>query len=91
MDTALTMELARQAIITAGILVMPVLLVALAVGCLMSLLQAVTQVQDGAISFVPKLLAVGTVLMVGMPWMSETLVDYARELILQIPSSVFGG
>ena len=71
MDGMNIIDLARQAGLSTGILVAPILIVALAVGVLMSVLQAVTQVQDHAISFIPKLLAIGCVLLLFMPWMTE--------------------
>ncbi len=91
MDGMAVIDLARQACISAGILAAPVLVVALLVGVFMSILQAVTQVQDHAISFVPKLLAVGFVLFLLMPWMTDYFVEYAAESIRQIPAIVFGG
>ena len=91
MDTMDVIDLARQASLSAGVLIAPVLLVTLAVGVFMSVLQAVTQVQDHAISFVPKLLAIGFVLVLLMPWMTDYFVEYMSESIRQIPSIVFGG
>lgn len=91
MDSFAVMEISRQAFVTACVLLAPIVLVAMLVGTVMSLLQAVTQVQDQAISFVPKLLAVSVVLLVLMPWMTEYYVEYAREAILQIPDTIFGG
>ena len=91
MDTSILLDIIRQAFVTTAILLGPAVVVALLVGVFMSLVQAVTQVQDQAISFVPKLVIVGVVLLVLMPWMTEFYVQYAREVILQIPENVFGG
>lgn len=91
MDSATLIDLLRQAFVTAGVLLTPVLVAALVVGIFISLLQAVTQVQDQAISFVPKLIAVGIVLMALMPWMTDYYVEYASDAIRQIPILVFGG
>lgn len=91
MDGTNVVDLARQACLSAGVLLAPVLIVTLAVGVMMSVLQAVTQVQDHAISFVPKLLAIGFVLFLLMPWMTDFFVDYMAESIRQIPTIVFGG
>ena len=71
MQTDLVLDSIRQAIVTAAVLLGPAVIVALLVGVFMSLLQAVTQVQDQAISFVPKLVVVGLVLLLLMPWMTE--------------------
>lgn len=81
----------REAVIIGGVLVAPALITALVVGVVMSLLQAVTQVQDQAISFVPKLIVVAAVVLVMVPWMTEYFVAYAREAILRIPESFHGG
>lgn len=91
MDTMNIIDLARQACLTAGVLILPILVVTLLVGVTMSVLQAVTQVQDHAISFIPKLLAVGMVLFLLLPWMTDYFVEYAADSIRQIPAIVFGG
>ena len=91
MDTSNLLDVVRQAFITTAVLLGPAVIVAMLVGIFMSLLQAVTQVQDQAISFVPKLVVVGVVLLVLMPWMTEYYVQYARDVIIQIPDNVFGG
>lgn len=84
-------DVTREAVIIGGLLAAPALFSALVVGVVMSLLQAVTQVQDQAISFVPKLLVVGGVVLVTVPWMTEYFVAYAREAILRIPDNFLGG
>lgn len=91
MDSMQLIDVLRQASLTATILAAPALLAALIVGVLMSLLQAVTQVHDQAISFVPKLLIVGAVILVMMPWMTDYYAEYAQDLLTQIPTLVFGG
>ena len=66
----------------------PILLVALVVGLAVSLLQAVTQINEATLSFVPKLLAVLAALGVAGPWMISVLVDWIREVITSIPMAV---
>ena len=66
----------------------PVLLVALAVGLAVSLLQAVTQINESTLSFLPKLLAVLAALAVAGPWMVSVLVDWIRNVITSIPQAV---
>lgn len=90
MQTDLVLDSIRQAIVTAAVLLGPAVIVALLVGVFMSLLQAITQVQDQAISFVPKLVVVGLVLLLLMPWMTEYYVEYARATFVGIPETVFG-
>ena len=91
MDSSAAIDMARQAIVTTAILISPALGIALIVGCAMSLLQAVTQVQDQAISFIPKLLAVAATILLCLPWMVEYFVQYARQLITNIPYTLLGG
>ena len=66
----------------------PVLLVALAVGLTVSLFQAVTQINEATLSFLPKLLAVLAALGVAGPWMISMLVDWIRQVLTSIPSAV---
>jgi flagellar biosynthetic protein FliQ len=66
----------------------PVLLVALVVGLLVSLFQAVTQINESTLSFLPKLLAVLTALAIAGPWMLTVLTDWIREVLLSIPAAV---
>ncbi len=66
----------------------PILLVALVAGLAISLLQAVTQINEATLSFVPKLLAVLAALGIAGPWMMSVLVDWIREVITNIPMAV---
>lgn len=66
----------------------PVLLAALVVGLAVSLLQAVTQINEATLSFLPKLLAVLAVLGIAGPWMTTLLVDWIRQVIGSIPAAV---
>lgn len=70
----------KNAIFTAGLLTLPVLIVALAVGLIVSILQAVTQVQESTLTFVPKILAAGILLYFLLPWMMKVLIGYTLTL-----------
>ena len=72
-------DLWHATIVTVGSVAAPFLAAARAVGIVTSLLQAATQLQDNAISFVPKLIAVATVLVVAGPWALERLVSHAAQ------------
>ena len=61
------------------------------IGLLIGLVQALTQVQDQTISFVPKIAAMTLALGVCLPWIIQYLVDYSQELITNIPRLVMGG
>jgi len=66
----------------------PLLLVALAVGLVISILQAATQINEATLSFIPKLLAMMAVLLLAGPWMLNILVDYVRRLYESIPTVI---
>jgi flagellar biosynthetic protein FliQ len=66
----------------------PMLAVSLGVGLVVSILQAVTQIQEQTLTFVPKLLAVSAVFLVGLPWMLQLLVKYTAELFRSLPTLV---
>lgn len=68
----------------------PVLLVALGVGLLIGLLQAMTQLNEQTLSFLPKLIAVAITLIIAGPWMISTLVDYLQRTLTGIPSFITG-
>jgi flagellar biosynthetic protein FliQ len=77
--------LARQAIETLLLVSLPTLLVSLVVGLLISLFQAVTQIQEMTISFVPKIVITFLSLLIFGAWMIGKLVDFTREMIQMIP------
>lgn len=88
MPHALIIDLARNAITTAFLLSGPLLAVALGVGLLISVIQAVTQINEQTLSFVPKLFAVGVVFLLALPWMLQVLVKYTTELFRSLPNMV---
>jgi flagellar biosynthetic protein FliQ len=63
----------------------PVLLVGLVIGVLISLIQAVTQIQEVTLVFVPKIVAVMVVLVAALPWMINVMISYTHNLIANIP------
>lgn len=91
MDTLQVIDVLRETCIAAAVLVGPVLIAALIVGVLTSVLQSVTQVHDQTISFIPKLIVVGVVIVALMPWMTDYYVEFARDALVRIPTLVFGG
>jgi flagellar biosynthetic protein FliQ len=81
-------SLATQALIVTFKVSMPFLLAALAVGLVLSVLQAVTQIQEQTLTFVPKIIVTGLVVALAGPWMLSQMVDYTQQLYLSIPSMV---
>ena len=81
----------RQALELMLIVSAPLLLVALGIGLIVSFFQAITQLNEQTLSFLPKLVGVAVTLIVIGPWMITTLVDYLQRSIISIPSMIAGG
>ena len=81
-------DIGRNALEVALLLAMPLLLAALAVGVLVGIFQAATQINEMTLSFIPKLIAMAMVLMIAGPWMLHILVEYTRRLFESVPSLV---
>jgi flagellar biosynthetic protein FliQ len=77
--------LAQEALMTALMVVSPILAVSLAVGLLVSVFQAMTQVNEVTLTFVPKILGVFAVSAVFGPWMIGTMVGYTQRLFATLP------
>ena len=88
MSHGTALDLAREALLTALLLGAPILLCAVVVGLIVSLLQAVTQLQDQTLSFVPKIAAMGAVLLYAFPWMLDRGTGYATELFQSIAANI---
>ena len=78
MDAATAVDLCRETLMSAVIIAAPVLLVGMAAGLLVGLLQVLTQVQDQTVAFVPKILAMAAVLVICLPWLLTRMVDFTR-------------
>ena len=76
---------AREALMLLLTISLPVLLTVMAVGLVVSIFQAVTQINENTLSFVPKLVAAVVVFAVAGPWMLSTVVDFIRRTIENIP------
>ncbi len=84
------MRIGQEAMRMTLLLAAPVLLVSLVVGTIVSLLQAVTQVHEQTLSFLPKLISVLVVLAVGGGWMLEQTVAYATRSFDRAPAAIHG-
>lgn len=78
----------QQALWVTMLIAAPMLLSALAVGLLVGMFQAATQINEMTMSFIPKLLVLVVALVVAGPWMLAVIVDYTRRLIEQIPALI---
>ncbi len=86
MDTALVIDLGRHAMWTAILVCAPLLLIALAVGVAIGVIQAATSVNEATLSFIPKLLALALALLLFGSWQLVTLVDFTRAIFQRIPT-----
>lgn len=80
MNAVMVAEVLRDGVWVVIKLCAPMLLLSMAVGVLLAIFQAVTQIHEQTLSFIFKLTAVVLVLLIGGGWMMETLLDYARGL-----------
>ena len=84
-------ELGQQALITTLTLIAPILIVAILLGLLIGVLQAMTQVQDQTISYIPKLICILLALCYSLPWMFEQLLSFTGNVFQSVPTIISGG
>ncbi len=70
-------EITRNMLLTALLVASPVLVTALVVGLFVSIMQAITQIHEMTLTFIPKILSIVTMLLILIPWILQTLVTYA--------------
>ena len=87
-ETVLT--LGRQGLEVMLVTAAPILAVVLLIGLVISILQALTQINESTLSFVPKLVFSAMTLVITGPWMLTTLTDYLQRVLLSIPAVVNG-
>ncbi len=90
MEQDFVMEVTNQAMKVAMMLSAPMLIGALVVGILVSIFQAVTQINEQTLSFIPKILVIVIALVIFSPWMIEILTSYTHDLYVSIPRVVAG-
>ncbi|CAD6557179.1 Flagellar biosynthetic protein FliQ [Paraburkholderia hiiakae] len=90
MTPEMVMTIAHEAMYVTLLLAAPLLLVSLAVGLVVSLFQAATQINETTLSFIPKLIAIGVTLVIAGPWMLSTMVDYMHRMFTSIVSVAAG-
>jgi flagellar biosynthesis protein FliQ len=88
MDTQQVFTYGQQSLYVLLMISAPVLITVLAVGLLVSIFQAATQIHEATLSFVPKVLAVVAVLAVLGPWMLSSLVEFLQRSLQAIPTVV---
>jgi len=88
MDPQAALTLGQNALFLILMVSAPVLATVLGVGLLVSLFQAITQIHEATLSFVPKMVAAVAVLAIAGPWMLTTLVEYLQRMLQAIPTVV---
>ena len=86
-DTSTAVDLCRDTLMVAVVIAAPMLLVGMAAGLLVGLMQALTQIQDQTVAFVPKILAMAAVLIACLPWLVMRMIDFTRVVFENAGSS----
>jgi flagellar biosynthetic protein FliQ len=73
----------------AMIISLPILMVGMFVGLTVSIFQATTSINEMTLSFIPKILAAVGVIIITMPWMLQTMIDYTTRIFQMIPEFIF--
>ena len=88
MTPEFVITIGREAMRTAFFIAAPPLIAALVVGLLVSIFQAVTQIQEMTLAIIPKMVAVLVALMITFPWLLELLTTYTTNVVLLLPTVV---
>jgi flagellar biosynthetic protein FliQ len=88
MDATQVFTTGQQALWLLLVVSAPILLAVLAIGLVVSVFQAATQINEATLSFVPKIIGAVAVLAVSGPWMMTTLVEYLQRTLQAIPGAV---
>ena len=86
MTPGTVVELMNRAVMMALMVAAPLLITALVIGVIVSLIQALTQIQEQTLTFIPKLVGVSAVLLLTLPWMVRQLVEYLVGILDLLPS-----
>lgn len=86
MSEELFLQIMQQSLVLTAKLLAPMLLISTIVGVLVGLFQTVTQINEMTLTFLPKLVIVGLVIILIGPWMLQLIMDYSRDLLLGIPT-----
>lgn len=81
MTEELVLKLGQETLKTTALLSGPLLIATLVVGLIVSIFQAITQINEATLTFIPKMIVVGVVLVIAAPWMMDVMNHFAVELI----------
>jgi flagellar biosynthetic protein FliQ len=88
MNAAFAADLLKTLMTNAVALAAPILITAMVIGLAVSLFQSVTSIQEQTLTFVPKALAIIGLLIVTMPWMLRTMMEFTTAMIQKMPQMV---
>ncbi len=88
MTEEMILSLSRETIFTTLLVAGPILAMALITGLFISIIQAITQINEATLTFIPKILAIVLTVLIMSPWMTEVMTNYTRELIISVPDRV---
>ncbi|MCH7946399.1 MAG: flagellar biosynthesis protein FliQ [candidate division Zixibacteria bacterium] len=85
MTPQMVVSIAREALMLTLMIAGPMLAIGLIIGLVVSIFQAVTQIQEMTLTFVPKIIGIALALLIFLPWMINKLTDFTRHMIEMIP------
>lgn len=85
MNVDYVIYITRETMWTAVYILAPILGAGLIVGLLVSIFQAITQIHEMTLTFIPKMVVIGLIILVFMPWFMDVLISYTQEIFNQIP------
>lgn len=78
----------RQAIELCLMMSLPILVVGLSVGIIVSVIQAATQIQEMTLTFIPKIISMFIALLVALPWLMEKIITFTKTVFINIPNYI---
>jgi len=88
MESEFASDIIQEGIKVALMIASPMLIGALLIGILISVFQAVTQINEQTLTFIPKILIIAAALIIFAPWMTDVLTTYTKDIIISIPKVV---
>ena len=88
MNEDIVLSIGKDALWTTVMLASPLLIAALVVGIIISIIQAVTQINEATLTFIPKMLAIVVTLVILAPWMTQIITAYTTELFTSFPTII---
>ncbi|MDR1657997.1 MAG: flagellar biosynthesis protein FliQ [Deltaproteobacteria bacterium] len=88
MNAEFVIDFGRRAMEVMLLLSLPMLVVGLAIGLLVSIFQATTQIQEMTLQFIPKIICISLVIVIAGPWLLDQLIEYTQQILLNFPTWV---